>query len=806
MSTVQPPTHPCRRLTRARRPLLLAALLLAATRAAAAAPAPDFYDPDTVRVLRLDFADADWESRLPTLPEGQHLLADLDFEGEALSGVGVGLKGNSSSRAPGRKKPLNLTIDATVKGQRLMGYDVVNLNNGFADPSFVRETLVSGLLRPFLPMPRAGYVHLDIGGGYWGAFTSIQQIEGTFIKQWFPSSDGILFKGDPPGMAVVTVAGGAGRGASGAGGWLGAGGAGLEGRGSGERQGPGGARRPEVGRGVWEAEPEQRPGPGGGFRATLRWLGADLAPYRQAYELKTVAAGDEGYGLLRDFIRVLDAPVAEGGVSDVQFPAAIQEVLDVDGALWYLAAINLFTNYDSYYAGHNFFLYRSPEDGRFHILLWDVNESFGVFPGAGISPADSLAVAHTDPFLMASGQQAAERPLIRRLLAVPEFRADYLAHMRTLLDGAFQPAEVERRVAALQDVVRADLAEDPNRIYGMDLFAANAVEDVNALGRAVPGILKVTRLRDEWLRARPDLQPPDHGLAAVSFAPPAPAAGQPIEVTVRFSGADRPAGVSLLVRVNHAAPQVLAMVAAADGAGWTATLPGQAAGAFIAMYARAAFSDGRSAFYPAANLTEPWHLTVGGPALPPLDGPLALNELLADNVAGDRDQAGEREDWVELTNRGTEPVSLLGYHLSDDPLDPWLYALPDVVLPPGGFYRLWCDGDLDQGPDHAPFKLAKGGETVLLSTRDAAADQTTFEALDPDASWARVPDGNGEWRVCDSPSGMAANRCGGAGVPSATPTATAGVTVTASASATATATGTPGGAKAGRVLLPWLGR
>ncbi|MBK8538925.1 MAG: CotH kinase family protein [Ardenticatenia bacterium] len=263
MSTVQPPTHPCRRLTRARRPLLLAALLLAATRAAAAAPAPDFYDPDAVRVLRLDFADADWESRLPTLPEGQHLLADLDFEGEALSGVGVGLKGNSSSRAPGRKKPLNLTIDATVKGQRLMAYDVVNLNNGFADPSLVRETLVSGLVRPFLPMPRAGYVHLDIGGGYWGAFTSIQQIEGTFIKQWFPTSDGILFKGVLPEGRPCR---GGGLGASGAGGWLGAGGAGLEGRGSGERQGPGGARRPEVGRGVWEAGLGAGPGAGaGGF-------------------------------------------------------------------------------------------------------------------------------------------------------------------------------------------------------------------------------------------------------------------------------------------------------------------------------------------------------------------------------------------------------------------------------------------------------------------------------------------------------------------------------------------------------------
>ena len=746
--------------------LLLAGLSLIAARSAAAAPAADFYDADAVRVLRLDFADADWESRLPTLPEGQYLSAGLRFEGQSYQDVGVGIKGNSSSRAPGRKKPLNLKIDAAVKGQRLMGYDVVNLNNGFADPSFARETLVSGLLRPFLPMPRAGYVHLDIGGAYWGAFTSIQQIEGSFLKEWFPSSNGLLFKGDPPAAA---------------GNPLGA--------------------IPLDSSAAADAEPEQRPGPGGGFRASLRWLGADLAPYRQAYELKTEAAGDEAYGLLRDLIRVLDAPVAEGGVNDTAFPAAIQAVLDVDGALWYLAAINLLTNYDSYYAGHNFYLYRSPEDSRFHILLWDVNESFGVFPGAGIDPANSTAVAHTDLFLMATGQQATERPLIRRLLAVPAFRADYLAHYRSLLDGAFRPADLETRIAALQGVIRADLAEDPNRIYGMDLFQANAAEDVTALGRAVPGILKVARLREAWLRALPDLRAPDHRLDAVAFEPVAPGPDQPVKVTLSFGGADRPTGVDLLARFDSGPPRTLAM--SAEGGGWTVTLPGQAAGTRIEAYARAAFADGRAAFHPEANLTAPWRLTVGGPVLPPLAGPLALNELLADNQAGDKDDAGEREDWIELHNQSAEAVFLARYHLSDDPLDPWAYALPAVVLPPGGFYRVWCDGQTAQGPDHAPFKLAKGGETVQLSTRVSMADKVVFPALDADISWARVPDGAGDWRRCDAPSGLAANRCGEALPPTVTATVTASTTWPAP---TNSATPTPRDGGSWRILLPWLQR
>ena len=158
-----------RSILRSLLPLGAAVALGLGQRAAAAPAAEDFYDADTVRALRLDFADADWESRLPTLPEGQQLLADLGFQGRTYQDVGVSQKGNSSSRAPGRKKPLNLTIDATVQGQRLMAYDVVNLNNGFADPSFVRETLVSAQLRPYF----SGYpLRTRLALGYFMADTA----------------------------------------------------------------------------------------------------------------------------------------------------------------------------------------------------------------------------------------------------------------------------------------------------------------------------------------------------------------------------------------------------------------------------------------------------------------------------------------------------------------------------------------------------------------------------------------------------------------------------------------------------------
>jgi hypothetical protein len=45
---------------------------------------------------------------------------------------------------------------------------------------------------------------------------------------------------------------------------------------------------------------------------------------------------------------------------------------------------------------------------------------------------------------------------------------------------------------------------------------------------------------------------------------------------------------------------------------------------------------------------------------------VVINEVLASNVSGAQDEAGDFEDWVELYNNNNFDVSLSGYHLSDD--------------------------------------------------------------------------------------------------------------------------------------------
>jgi hypothetical protein len=708
---------------------------------------PDLFDQTIVRDFKVQFVDTDWQRQLDRVGESTNVRADLTVDGVSYAGVGLRYKGLSSVRAPGPKKPFNLTFDAFTPGQRLYGLDTVNLNNSYADPSYLREVLTNDLLRPFLPTPRVSYVKLHLNGSYWGLYILSEQIERTYIDAWFQGNDGLLVKADSPTF-------------------------GEQPRPLARRRGTG-ASTPHL---VAEAAfgPAQR---GVGLPSNLTWQGEGLAPYKQNYEVKTANAGDAGYEALRELIRALDAPVGNGGLSDDQVEAMLPKALDIDSVLWYLAGTNAVMNYDSYYFGHNYFLHRAERDPRWYPLLWDTSLSFGVFNIAG-SGYDGLV--RTSPFLQ---ENERARPLVRRILAVPRWRADYLAHFRTVRAGALDVAALEAHARALRDLIRPALTADTNQLYTLEQFEKNLDEDVS-LGPGVilinngdiPGILPLVRARAAWLDSEAALAAPDHALGEHQRTPDLPAPDQAPQVNATFTGADEPVAVEVVARVEGGTPAAYPMTR--DATGWSAQLPALPARTSVTYYLHVSFTDGRTAFHPASNWVQPYRYRVAGQDLPELPGSdLVLNELMADNVATLPDESGEYDDWVELVNRGSAPLSLAGYFLGPSPEDPWAFALPAATLQPGEHLLVWCDKDTSQGPLHAPFKLAKSGDRLLLSTRDAIVDTVTYDPLATDRSWARLPDGTGAWQDCASPSPRAANACRDVPAPTATippdPTTTA---------------------------------
>lgn len=125
-----------------------------------------------------------------------------------------------------------------------------------------------------------------------------------------------------------------------------------------------------------------------------------------------------------------------------------------------------------------------------------------------------------------------------------------------------------------------------------------------------------------------------------------------------------------------------------------------------------------------------------------------INEWMADNDNGLRDEFGEYDDWIEFYNAGATTVDLVGYTLTDDLAvpDKWTFTT-NATIPAKGYLLVWADGSPAQNggtnAPHADFKLSKDGEAIgLYAPNGSVADSLTFGAQVTDVSQGRYPDGN----------------------------------------------------------------
>ena len=140
------------------------------------------------------------------------------------------------------------------------------------------------------------------------------------------------------------------------------------------------------------------------------------------------------------------------------------------------------------------------------------------------------------------------------------------------------------------------------------------------------------------------------------------------------------------------------------------------------------------------------------------DSPLRISEIMTGaRLYGTPD--GAACDWIEVENTGSEAMDISGVRLSDKEGE-GRYVFPEgTVLSPGAFAVVWCSGEAERGADHAPFRLARAGETVILTDdRSTVLDRISVPLLDHDVSYARL---EGGWAVTDRATpGFANNEAG----------------------------------------------
>jgi len=146
---------------------------------------------------------------------------------------------------------------------------------------------------------------------------------------------------------------------------------------------------------------------------------------------------------------------------------------------------------------------------------------------------------------------------------------------------------------------------------------------------------------------------------------------------------------------------------------------------------------------------------------------LRLNEWLAST------RAVFRDDFVELYNSDTLPVSLGGLYLTDNPIgDPAQHRIaPLSYIAPGGFALFQADGRPDRGADHLGFSLAaEEGLLALLGPELEAIDWVVYGPQRPDVSQGRTPNGGLQFALFSQPTpgGVNPGTIGGGGTSTST--------------------------------------
>jgi hypothetical protein len=481
-------------------------------------------------------------------------------------------------------------------------------------------------------------------------------------------------------------------------------------------------------------------GPGGSSgNSALAYLGTAVATYQSNYELKTDNSTN-AWQRLALACQVLNTTPTN------QLRDKVEDAFAVDRWLWWLALENIFADDDSYWnKGADYEFYYEPESGRIHPVEHDGNEAF-------IAGDSSLSPVY--------GATLTNRPVLYRLLNVPELRQRYLAHMRTVLQETYNPTNLTPVINAYAALSADAIASDPKKSFTMAAYTNELV------------VLRtyVTN-RYTYLTTHAELKSLAPTIVAVYDPITNLTAGQIPFVTaqVQAAGTNGISSVWLYHRGKSygrfAVAQMFDDGAHGDGlagdgvyGGATTNYP---AGTRVRYYveARSANSAKAASFFPARAEEDVLHYRVG--LTNAANSPVIISELMAANITTLADDQGEYDDWIELRNVTDQEVELTGRYLSDEPNNPRKWQFPaGTKIPADGYLVVWADedGKATNGL-HASFKLEKNGEELYLTDTDAnfnaVLDSVIFGVQETDRSYGRTAADADVWAIMDPTPGQA---------------------------------------------------
>ncbi len=688
-------------------------------------PTDAYFDLGRVLDIAIEIAPADWETLRHQTRTFEDLMAEIEryqlsrpfadiytwfpatvtVDGETHAEVGVRKKGFLGSQSDTRPS-LKLRFDKYVDGQALGGVmGRMTLNNSLQDPSMVNTCLAHQVFTSAgIPASRCSYATVSVNGRDLGLYLHVEEIKAPFLARHFASTEGNLYEG--------TV--------------------------------------------------------------------SDFTPeYRGTIEKKTNEDEDD-WSDVDAVVAALQDP-SDAGL------AALGEVVDLDRFLTFWAVEVLIGHWDGYAGNRNNYRFYAEPGGGFVFMPWGVDDAFHLED----DPNAFDDISNPPPSVLAL------TAIPNRLYHDDEWRARYVDRLRELLETAWDEdallASVDELAAVVgqhaQPSARPAAAADAERVR--QFIRKRRAEILDDLTPEPP----------DW-PAPDEAAEPERGTVDVRF-----------ETTWGSNRSVNPLGegnvTSLEVDGTTVPTGGLGMIAGraseeeTEGFG----IPDAASLALISVGDDGSI-EGFTIVLPVAALTDGARLVIGedriaggvwsipaGAAVPDSfvpfsEGVLTLSEASADDGAtisgafsgvfggvppagGDASAGAGRADvglvinevaaqgnpldWFELYNASDSPLSLDDFVVADDLADrDKRVAFPaGLIVPPGGYLQVQLDKDAWPG-----FALGRDEELGVWTADGALVDEVDWAEGDADegTSYARRPDGTGDFETVDEPTPGAANQ------------------------------------------------
>ena len=422
--------------------------------------ASSVFDKSKIMDVNIIMDDKDWDDMLKNATKEEYYACDIEINGTRYYDVGIRPKGNTSLTSIAAddttdRFSFKVEFDHFKNGQTMDGLDKLCLNNIMSDSTYMKEYITYDILS-YLGVNSSlySYAAINRNGKYWGLYLAFEGIEESFLQRNYNSTSGNLYKPETMG------------------------GGGKEG-GQGPQNQPGAQPAPDNKadnqKGAQPApdnkednQPETLPapdnqdgkeikGPGGG-------MGSDLAYTDDNYESYDVIWDSSILGEVSDSDkqRVITA------LKHISNKENVEDYLDVDQMLRYIAANVVVLNDDSYFGNmlHNYYLYEN--NGVLSMLPWDYNLAFGAFEMGGNNDATSLINRAIDDVV--SNGKLEERPFLAAALSTEEYKKQYHNYLKNLIDGYFESGTFETTVQQLKKMISSYVKTDPTAFYTYDEF------------------------------------------------------------------------------------------------------------------------------------------------------------------------------------------------------------------------------------------------------------------------------------------------------------------------------------------------